>query len=251
MSMASGMGWAQQHSHRHMLHSSFWGTLCCPEVHASSTPLPPCSHYGVGFYIRTKPKVTFAHEHIHGGGKPDIQVLVQPPSQSRVKLCAQSSSLMAFFWNLPWKETVQSLQAVWSKPDCPCGNLFCVTTKSCPRATAGNTQDGQFYWTVTGEASFILPTIILEVSSSGHVGQEQIFLCRNPLLRLSPSRTWPDGLVVQDSCCYLRLQHPVRVAETQVPGLATDTMEIIINFCWVGCLFVFKIQSEILFFPGP
>lgn len=83
--------------------------------------------------------------------------------------------------------------------------------------------DNSVYWTVTGEASFILPTIILEVSSSGHVGQEQIFLRRNPVLRLSPSRTWPDGLVVQDSCCYLRLQHLVRVAETQVPGLALLT----------------------------
>lgn len=160
------MSIAQQRSHRQMPRSSFWGTLCCPVVHASSTSLPPCSHHGVGSYI-------IAHERICGRVKPDTRVLVQPPSQGRLKLCAQSSSQL-----YPHEIFLErKLHNLSRQSDLnPCGNLFELPIKSSPRATAGNKR-----WTTLSiglslkEATSVFPTIILEVSSSGHVGQEYIF----------------------------------------------------------------------------
>lgn len=240
------MGQVQQPSYRPTQRSSLWTWhlrgFCCPVVaHASSTSLLPHSHHGMGCCIRAgcewaKLEVTLAHDLICGGVYPDVQVPVQPPPQSRL-----SCELRAAHWGLYPHEIFleRKLHNMSRHSDLSLtvlmGTHLSYQQSHLPEPTAGNTQGGQVYvLDCHQEASSVLPTIILEVSNSGHAGQEQIFSVENPASRLSQGR--PDQLVDLHGGAGPPLLP--QVATSRQSGWASstrpcsdDTVEIIINFC--------------------
>lgn len=245
------MGWAQPHSHRHMLRSSFWGTLCCPEVCASSTPFPPCSHHGLGFYTRAKLEVTLAMNIFmeESNQTPRTWCNILPKAGSSCVLRAAHSQLY------PHEIFIERKLYNLSRQSGPSLTVLVGTCLSYQQSHLPEPQqvtcrmDNSIYWTVTERGLVCL--------ANQNFGGFQ-FWPRGPGADFSLYKSCSQAVTQQNWVRWaggsgFLLLPTVAVSsksgwDKSTRPYSSDTMEIVINFC---CLFIYFFLNSVrnTFFP--